>query len=125
MDGNSLFQRLGGSPGINGLVERIVSLHMDNPAIRVRFQPYRETPDRLETTKKHLCAFIEAGSGGSVQYTGRGMREAHRGMNISEAEYMAAIDDILTALRERDVDDQTQKDVLAIAYALKNDILHV
>ncbi|MGE5171272.1 MAG: group I truncated hemoglobin [Rudaea sp.] len=125
MDGNSLFQRLGGSPGINGLVERIVSLHMDNPAIRARFQPYRETPDRLEATKKHLCAFIEAGSGGSVQYTGRGMREAHRGMNISEAEYMAAIDDILTALRERDVDDQTQKDVLAIAYALKNDILHV
>jgi len=80
-------------------------------------------PDKLEITKRHLCAFIEAGTGGSAQYTGRTMQAAHRGMNINEAEYMAAIDDILGALRERGADEQTQKDVLAIAYSLKDDIL--
>jgi hemoglobin len=125
MKGNSLFERLGGSSGINALVEDIVARHMENPVIRARFRPYLETPEKLALTKKHLCAFLEAGSGGSAQYTGRTMQNAHRGMNINEAEYMAATDDILTALRKHRIDEQTQKDVLAIAYSLKGDILHL
>jgi hemoglobin len=125
MKGNSLFERLGGSSGINALVEDIVARHMENPVIRARFRPYLETPEKLALTKKHLCAFLEAGSGGSAQYTGRTMQNAHRGMNINEAEYMAATDDILAVLRNRQIDEQTQKDVLAIAYSLKGEILHV
>jgi hemoglobin len=125
MSSGSLFQRLGGTSGIQALVDDIVALHMENPAIKARFRPYLETPDKLAQTKKHLCAFLEAGSGGKAQYTGRSMPDAHRGMNISEAEYMAATDDILAALRKHGVDEQTQKDVLAIAYSLKGQILHV
>jgi len=98
---------------------------MENPVIRARFRPYLETPEKLAVTKKHLCAFLEAGSGGTAQYTGRNMQDTHRGMNINEAEYMAATDDILSALRTRGIDEQTQKDVLAIAYSLKGEILHV
>jgi hemoglobin len=125
MNGTSLFQRLGGSSGIEALVEEIVALHMENPAIRSRFRPYLETPEKLAVTKKHLCAFLEAGSGGKTQYSGRSMQAAHRGMNINEAEYMAALDDILAAMRQRSIDDQTQKDILAIAYSLKSEILHL
>jgi len=125
MNGKALFERLGGSAGINALVEDIVARHMENPAIRARFQPYLDTPDKLALTKAHLCAFLEAGSGGTAQYTGRNMRDAHRGMNISEAEYMAAMDDILGVLGKHGIDGQTRNDVLAIAYSLKGDILHV
>lgn len=125
MNNESLFERLGGSPGINALVEDIVSLHMENPIISARFRPYLETPEKLAVTKMHLCAFLEAGSGGNTEYAGRTMPDAHRGMNISEAEYMAALDDILSALRRNEVDEQTQKDVLAIAYSLKGEIMHV
>jgi hemoglobin len=125
MEGKSLFVRLGGSPGIAALVEDIVAGHMENPIIRARFQPYLETPEKLALTKRHLCAFLEAGSGGPQQYAGRTMRDAHRGMNISAAEYVAALDDILLVLRKHDIDGQTQNDVLAIAYSLKGDILHV
>jgi hemoglobin len=121
----TLYQRLGGSSGINALVADIVALHMENPVIRARFRPYLETPEKLEITKKHLCAFLEAGSGGTAKYTGRTMRDTHRGMNINEAEYMATIDDILAALRKHRIDEQTQKDVLAIAYSLKEEILHL
>ena len=121
----TLFERLGGTRGITALVEDIVTAHMANPAISARFRPYLETPDKLAITKAHLCAFLEAGSGGPGNYAGRPMRDAHRGMNINEAEYMAALDDILAAMRGRSLDEQTQKDVLAIAYSLKGDILHV
>ena len=121
----SLFERLGGTPGINAIVEDIVAQHMQNPAISARFRPYLETPDKLQVTKKHLCAFLEAGSGGTAQYAGRSMLDTHRGMNINEAEYMAATDDILAVLRKHRMDEQTQKDVLAIAWSLKGEILHV
>lgn len=121
----SLFERLGGTPGIDSLVNDIVKLHMENPVIRARFRPYLETPDKLAITKKHLCAFLEAGSGGQAKYTGRTMGDTHRGMNINEAEYLAATDDIMAALRQHGIDEQTQKDVLAIAYSLKGEILHV
>lgn len=121
----TLFQRLGGSSGIDALVADIVALHMDNPVIQARFRPYLETPEKIEASKKHMCAFLEAGGGGPATYTGRTMRDTHRGMNISEAEYMAALDDILAAMRKRGIDDATQKDVLAIAYSLKGEILHV
>ena len=121
----TLYQRLGESQGITALVDDIVEAHMRNPVIKARFLPYKERPDYLAQVKKHLCDFFASGSGGPEQYTGRDMLSAHRGMNISEAEYMAATDDILAALRKRQIDEQTQKDVLAIAYSLKGEILHV
>jgi hemoglobin len=123
MQNASLFDRLGGSAGISTLVDDIVLLHTENPAIRARFLPYLETPERLAQIKRNTCAFFEAGSGGKAQYTGRSMAEAHRGMNINATEYMAVLDDILTALRKHALDEQTQKDVLAIAYSLKDQIL--
>lgn len=125
MGDEPLFERLGGSDGIRTIVDDIVGLHMENPVIGVRFRPYLETPEKLEATKAHLCAFLEAGSGGPAAYEGRTMPEAHRGMNISEAEYMAAIDDILTALNRNNVDPATRNEVLGIAYSLKDEIVHV
>ena len=124
-DGASLFQRLGGSSGIAGLVDDIVAAHMANPLIKARFLPVAREPQRLELIKGHLRAFLEMGSGGHAQYAGRSMPDAHRGMNISATEYMAAIDDILDVLRVRGIDDRTRNDVLAIAYSLKADIMHL
>ena len=121
----SLYERLGGSSGIAMLADDIVSRHLDTPVIGARFRPYLEAPDRLAATKRHLCEFLEAGSGGPARYAGRSMQAAHRGMNIGAAEYMAAVDDILASLRQHRIDDQTQKDVLAIAWGLKGEILHV
>lgn len=121
----SLYERLGGAAGIAALTDDIVAAHMRHPAIRSRFLPYQETPERLEEVKRHLRNFLAAGTGGPETYDGRSMTETHRGMNISEAEYMAALDDILDVLRRHGIDEQTQKDVLAIAYSLKDEIMHV
>lgn len=121
----SLFERLGGTRGIEALVDDIVDAHMRNPVIKARFLPYAEDPEKLNVTKAHLCAFLEAGCGGPAEYQGRTMPEAHRGMNISEAEYMAAVDDILGVMAEHGIDEETRKDILAIAYSLKGEIMHV
>ena len=121
----TLYERLGGASGISKLVDDIVEAHMNNPLIKARFLPYRDDPDTIAKVKQHTCNFFGAGSGGPEQYTGRSMLDAHRGMNISAQEYMAVLDDILDTLDKHKIDDQSRKDVLAIAYSLKNDIIHV
>jgi hemoglobin len=121
----TLYQRLGGSPGIGRLVDEMVALHMENPVAGVRFRAYLDSPERVEEIKRHACAFLEAGTGGPARYSGREMREAHRGMNIAEAEYMAVVDDILQAAGKCGLDDSVGKDLLAIAWSLKGDIMHV
>ncbi len=38
---------------------------------------------------------------------------------------MAAVDDIMSMLDKHGIDEQSKKDVLAIAYSLKDEIMHV
>lgn len=123
MQAKSLFERLGGSDGIERIVAEVANRHLENPVIRARFRPYLEPPTKLVELKLHLARFLELGSGGPQRYTGRDMKSAHRGMNISAAEYMAAVDDIMAALTHVGVDEPTRNDVLAIAWSLKGDIM--
>lgn len=125
METTSLFERLGGSSGIEHIVDEVASRHLENPVIAARFRPYLEQPQELQELKVHLARFLEMGSGGPQHYEGRDMRSAHAGMNISAAEYMAAVDDIMAALAHVGIDEQTRKDVLAITWSLKGDIMQV
>lgn len=125
METASLFDRLGQSSGIERIVDEVAARHLDNPVIRARFRPYLDQPQKLQDLKTHLARFLEMGSGGPQRYAGRDMRSAHTGMNISAAEYMAALDDIMAALAQAGIDEQTRKDVLAIAWSLKADIVQM
>lgn len=121
----SLYERLGSASGISTLVDDIVDAHLANPHIRARFVPFLSDPERVATVKRHLRDFLGAGSGGPERYQGRSMPDAHRGMNVSAMEYMAAVDDILRVLGSHGIDPATQKDVLAMAWSLKGEIMHV
>ena len=53
------------------------------------------------------------------------MPDTHRGMNISTAEYMAAMPNIMNTLVAHDIDESARKDVLAIAWSPKGKIKHL
>ncbi len=119
----SLFERLGGTEGISTIVDDTVENHMNNPNINARFLPYKDQPEQMNLVKKNTVDFFSAGSGGPVIYSGRDMVTAHKGMNISPAEYMHTIDDIFMALDKNGIDENTKKDVLYILWSLKNMII--
>lgn len=125
METKPLFERLGGSAGIEKIVDEVAKRHLENPTIRARFLPYLEPPEKLQQLKQHLARFLELGSGGPQRYSGRDMKSAHRGMNISPGEYMAALDDILGSLERVGIDQRSRNDVLAIAWSLKDEIVQV
>jgi hemoglobin len=119
----TLYERLGGTPGITSIVDDVIEAHMNNTAISARFKPYLDHPERLEKIRQHTIDFFTAGSGGSIEYHGRDMQTAHQGMNISAAEYMHVIDDIMKVLEKHHIDEESKKDVLAIVWSLKETII--
>ncbi len=119
----SLFDRLGGSNGISTIVDDVVEAHMNNPAIRERFIPYKDKPEQLELIKKHTVDFFIAGSGGPANYSGKDMSTTHKGMNITPAEYMHVVDDIMLVLKNHKIDEESRKDVLTILWSLKGMII--
>jgi hemoglobin len=124
-NGKSLYERLGGNDGILKLVDDIVDAHLKNPAIAQRYVFVKEDPERMAKVKKHTRQFLGAGTGGPENYEGLDMPAAHKGMNISEAEFLHVIDDILLGLDKNNVDAQSKNEVLAIAYSLKDQIVRL
>lgn len=114
----ALYDQLGGQAGINALVDRIVDLHLDNPVVSTRFA--HSDIDRGRSMAKE---FFAMGSGGPVQYTGKSMPDAHAGMNISEQEFLAVVDDMMHAMTELGYDEAARSQVLTIAYSLKEGII--
>lgn len=117
----SLYERLGSGNGIAKLVDEVMSAHLNNPIVKTRFENIKD----FEHSKDMACQFFCAGAGGPEVYTGMDMLTAHKGMNISEQEYLAVMDDIIGAMEKQWLSEDTKKDVIAILYALKGNIIRV
>ena len=63
--------------------------------------------------------------GGPETYTGKDLLTAHKGMNISEQEYIAAIDDVLSAMEKHGAPQPERDDVVAIRYSLKGQVIRM
>jgi hemoglobin len=119
----SLYERLGGADGIKAIVDDVVSLHLANPLIKMRFEGIG--PERLPALKKNTCDFFGAGSGGPETYAGKDLISAHKGMNISEQELIAAIDDVVAALDKNGIGQTEKSEVVAILYSLKGEVVRL
>lgn len=116
----TLYERLGKHEGISAIVHDVLNNHLKNPVVKARFE-------NVDIPKLHRLAveFFAMGSGGPEQYSGRDMLEAHKGMNISEQEFVAVIDDTLAALDKNGIGPESRTEVLGILYSMKSEIVRV
>ncbi len=115
----SLYDRIGGAETLRSLVAQIVDAHLENGDIQSRFQAF----DREQLVEGAYRFFAQA-MGGPPAYQGRGLLETHRGMNISEKEFVSATDDVLAVLGRNNVAPQEQMEILAAFFAMKDEVLH-
>lgn len=66
---------------------------------------------------------MAAGTGGPETYSGRDMVTTHRGMNISEQEFVAVLEDAMAGLEKNGIDASTRATVLAILWSLKGEVV--
>ncbi len=114
----SLYERLGGVARIAAVIDDAVDRHAVNPLIAPRFRG-KDLPQLKRLATQFFCL----GAGGPQRYEGRDMRTAHAGMNISEQELLAAIDDIVAALQAQGVGAHEVNEVVGLLHSLKGEVL--
>ena len=110
----SLYERLGATDGLTEIARATIALHHENPAIQHYFADIDD-----DNLVKHVVAFFAAGTGGPVNYQGRDMTTAHASMNMSDADYDAAVADVLKAVKANGVDADSAAEVAAILESLR------
>jgi len=117
----TLYDRLGRRDGITQITRALIKNHLANPLVSNRYSQIKDM-DRVE---RNVIDFFCAGAGGPESYTGKDMLGTHRGMNISEQEFVSVIDDAMAALETCGVDAPVRNEVLAILWSMKGDVIRV
>src|SRR5438132_10165848 len=99
--GPSLYDRLGGREGIKKVVDDVVVNLAADSRVSARFKDMKG-PD-LERLKTNAADQVCQATGGPCSYFGKDMKEAHKGMNITEAEWNATVEDLDKALDKNKV----------------------
>lgn len=114
--GNTLWERLGGKPNVERIINDCVIAAIADPRVNFfRNGSHKLTPEQLTELKKKLVLLTSAATGGPDKYSGKSVKEAHRGMGITDAEFDALLVHLRIALVRNGIKDP--KDVAAITEA--------
>jgi hemoglobin len=119
----TLYERLGGINAISAVVDQFITNVVGDNVINARFAVTVANPSRAQLLRNNLIDQICAGAGGPCQYKGKNMVDAHKGMNITDAEFTALVGDLVAALNTFSVPQKEQDDLLAILGPMKSDIV--
>ena len=64
-------------------------------------------------------------AGGPCTYAGRGMRETHDGMAVTDREFGALVEDLVATLNEFDVPEAEQQELLGVLGPMRDEIVEV
>lgn len=114
----SLYERLGGQAGIVAIVDDATATVAADSRINKRF-----ASTNIALFKEKFVEQLCASSGGPCTYSGRDMKTIHTGMNISEAEFTALGEDLITSLDKLRVPTAEKNELLTILTSLKDEII--
>jgi len=119
MEKKSLYDRLGGKPAITAVVDDFIGNVAGDTRINKRFA----TAD-IPRLKTMLVNQICQASGGPCTYTGASMKDAHKGMKITDAEFNALVEDLVKSLDKFKVPAQEKGELLTALGGMKGDIVN-
>jgi len=102
-----LYQQLGERKGIATIVEDLLYLIVEDERINEHFAGIDVSQFHANLTDQ-LCSV----SGGPCTYTGRGMRESHADMNITDTEFNALAENLILAMEENGVPVSAQNQLI-------------
>jgi len=115
---DALYVRLGGEDGIVRLVDAWVAKLGADKKVNTRF-----ANTDMAGLKKKLVAQLCDVSGGPQDYLGKDMKTAHKGMNISETEWKAFIDDLKATMDDLKVGAVEREELLVILNPMKSNVV--
>ena len=117
----TLYQRLGGREAIKQVVDDFVANLAADPRVNARFKGLDAT--KMTKLQTDLADQICDVTGGPCAYLGRDMKAVHAGMNITEAEWNATVEDLVKTLNKFKVGPKEQQELLSALGGMKKDIV--
>ena len=113
-----LYERLGGKEAIFAVVERMTEYVARDERINGFF-----VGADLERVNAMLTEQICEASGGPCTYTGGDMISVHTGMNITETQFNALVEDLIRSLNDFRVPEREQKELLQLLGSMQEEIV--
>ena len=113
-----LYDRLGGK----GAIQAVVDDFIGNVAADARINKRFANAD-IPRLKTKLVEQICEASGGPCKYTGATMLDAHRGMNVTDGEFNALVEDLVKSLDKFKVPSQEKGELLSALGGMKPQIV--
>jgi hemoglobin len=120
----SLYERLGGVYSIATVVDDFIERLLVNDTLNANpaINEARKHVPKAGLTF-HVTALVCEVSGGPCKYTGRGMKESHQHLNITQAEWDAMVGDFKATLSKFNVPHREQQELITIVGSTRNDIV--
>jgi hemoglobin len=117
----SLYQRLGGYDALAAVSDDFLG-HLANDPQMGRFFVGLSTDSRNKV-RQHVVDFLCVATGGPCKYTGRDMKTAHTGLNITDSDWTSMVKYLVGTLDKFKVPEKEKNEVLTALSALKGDMV--
>ena len=113
-----LFEKIGGSQKVAQIIDRFYELVTQDPALSKFFEH-----SSIEKIVSMQNQFFSIALGGTTDYGGRSLSEAHRGRGIRREHVTAFTEHLLTALKDADVDSLDANEIIARIATYADEVL--
>jgi hemoglobin len=113
-----LYDRLGGYDRIHEFTREVVRLHKQNDSIKAMFE-YVDAEDLA----KNVADFVASGTGGPQSYTGGAMPAVHAKLTLTDADFLSAGVDIVTAMQTMEYGQNEIDEMVCILVSLKDQVV--
>ncbi len=116
----SLYERLGSKPVIIAVVDDFTA----RVVVDRRVNRFFATTDAFSFKAKLVDQICEV-SGGPCKYTGRDMKTAHQGLGVTNADYDAVVEDLVTTLDKFKlwIPEKEKNELLGVLEPIRKDIV--
>jgi hemoglobin len=119
MNQKYLYEDIGGEGALVAAVEEFYKRVLSDPELEEFFA---ET--NMEVQKKHQINFLTMALGGPKKYSGKDMRKAHAGMNLTDLHFDLIKKHLTETLQHLGVPDIKIQQAIDIVEPLRDDVLN-
>lgn len=116
--GKTLFERLGGKPAIEAVVDDFLGRVSQDERINASF-----AGAHLPRLRQRLIEQVCQASGGPCTYSGRDMKTVHAGMGITGAQFDALVGHLVATLDKFKVPEKEKGELLSVLGPMRGDIV--
>jgi hemoglobin len=107
--GKTLYERLGGKPAIEAVIDEFLAQVAADERVNASF-----AGSHLPRLRRRLIELVCSASGGGCSYSGRDMKSVHAGMGITSAQFDAVAADLVAALDKFKVPAKEKTELLSV-----------